>query len=287
MKPLQIAVASGKGGTGKTTIATSLALSLAEKYQVAYLDCDVEAPNGHLFLHPEFNTSTKAVIRIPRIDKNRCTLCGKCGEVCQFHALARVGKTIMVFPQLCHGCGSCTWNCPEHAIEEIPNPIGVLESGKAKQGFHYAHGTLTISEPMATPIIRQLKRLDKPTQTAISILDAPPGASCSVVETLRGSDFALLVTEPTPFGLHDLGQMQGIVDEMRIPAGVIINRDNGDYLPLLEYCTQHDLPVMLRVPFERRIAEGVARGQTLVEIYPEYRQCFLDLFDRINFSANQ
>lgn len=287
MKPIQIAVASGKGGTGKTTIATSLALSLAEKYHVAYLDCDVEAPNGHLFLHPEFNTSTEAVIRIPRIDKNRCTLCGKCVEVCQFHALAKVGKTIMVFPQLCHGCGSCTWNCPERAIEEIPNPIGVLESGKARQDFHYAHGTLTISEPMATPIIRQLKRLEIPPQTAISILDAPPGASCSVVETLRGSDFALLVTEPTPFGLHDLGQMQGIVEEMRIPAGVIINRENGDYLPLLEYCTKHHLPVMLRVPFERRIAEGVARGQTLVEIYPEYRQCFLDLFDSIAVLANQ
>jgi len=287
MKPIQIAVASGKGGTGKTTIATSLALSLAEKYHVAYLDCDVEAPNGHLFLHPEFNTSTEAVIRIPRIDKNRCTLCGKCVEVCQFHALAKVGKTIMVFPQLCHGCGSCTWNCPERAIEEIPNPIGVLESGKVRQDFHYAHGTLTISEPMATPIIRQLKRLEIPPQTAISILDAPPGASCSVVETLRGSDFALLVTEPTPFGLHDLGQMQGIIEEMRIPAGVIINRENGDYLPLLEYCTKHHLPVMLRVPFERRIAEGVARGQTLVEIYPEYRQCFLDLFDSIAVLANQ
>jgi len=286
MKPLQIAVASGKGGTGKTTIATSLALSLAAKHQVAYLDCDVEAPNGHLFLHPEFNTCAEAMIRIPGIDKNRCTLCGKCVEVCQFHALAKVGKTIMVFPQLCHGCGSCTWNCPEHAIEEIPNPIGVLESGKTARGFHFAQGTLTISEPMATPIIRQLKRMDKPHQTEISILDAPPGASCSVVETLRRSDFALLVTEPTPFGLHDLGQMQGIVEEMRIPAGVIINRENGDYLPLLEYCAKHHLPVMLRVPFERHIAEGVARGQTLVEIYPEYRQCFLDLFDRISVITN-
>lgn len=281
MKPVQIAVASGKGGTGKTTIATSLALSLANGYQVAYLDCDVEAPNGHLFLHPKFTTRSEAVIRIPRIDKNRCTLCAMCVEVCQFHALVKVGKTIMVFPQLCHGCGSCTWNCPENAIEEIPNPIGVLEFGITTHGIHFAQGMLTISEPMATPIIRQLKKKEQPPGIEINILDAPPGASCSVVETLRHSDFALLVTEPTPFGLHDLRQMQGIVGEMLIPAGVIINRENGDYLPLLDFCAEHHLPVMMHIPFDRRIAEGIARGQTLVEIFPEYQQRFLELFKQV------
>lgn len=281
MKPVQIAVASGKGGTGKTTIATSLALSLADRYKMVYLDCDVEAPNGHLFLRPEFTTQAEAVIRIPRIDKDLCTLCGKCVEVCQFHALVKVGKTIMVFPQLCHGCGSCTWNCPEHAITEIPNPIGLLESGIAMQGVHFSRGLLTISEPMATPIIRQLKRIEKPPRTEVSILDAPPGASCSVVETLRRSDFTLLVTEPTPFGLHDLGQMQGIVEEMGIPAGVIINREEDEYLPLMDYCREHNLPVLMRVPFDRHIAEGIARGQNLVEIYPEYRQRFMDLLDQI------
>ena len=215
---MQIAVASGKGGTGKTTVATSLALSLTDSHPVQFLDCDVEAPNGHIFLNPEINRQEPAVIRIPKIDPDRCSLCGKCVEVCQFHALAKVGKTILVFPQLCHGCGSCTWNCPEGAIEEIPNPIGMLESGLSIAGFPFSRGILTISEPMSTPIIRQLKRWESPSKGDTIILDAPPGASCSVVETLRRCDFALLVTEPTPFGLHDLKQMLGILRDMNIPA---------------------------------------------------------------------
>jgi len=267
---MRIAVASGKGGTGKTTIASSLALSLTEYCQIVYLDCDVEAPNGHLFLKPEFTWRREAVIRIPQINADRCTLCCRCVEVCQFNALAKVGKTIMVFPQLCHGCGSCTWNCPEGAIIEIPNPIGVLESGATPAGVHFSRGLLTISEPMSTPIIRQLKRLERPPDTTVVILDAPPGASCSVVETLRGCDYALLVTEPTPFGLHDLKQMQGIVEEMKIPAGVIINRVNGDYTEMDQYLAEKNLSILLRIPFDRRIAEGVARGKTLLDIYPEY-----------------
>lgn len=278
---MHIAVASGKGGTGKTTVATSLALSLVENGCVVYLDCDVEAPNGHLFLKPELTWRQDAVIRIPQINADRCTLCGKCVEVCQFHALAKVGKTIMVFPQLCHGCGSCAWNCPEGAIIEIPSPIGVLESGVTPAGIDFSHGLLTISEPMATPIIRQLKKLDQPPDTSVVILDAPPGASCSVVETLRGCDFALLVTEPTPFGLHDLKQMQGIIEEMKIPAGVIINRSNGDYTALEDYCNEKKLPVLLRIPFDRCIAEGIAKGKTLVEVYPEYRESLQVLFRSI------
>jgi len=280
---VQIAVASGKGGTGKTTVATSLAQSLVDRYKVAYLDCDVEAPNGHLFLRPEIVESSDAVILIPRIDKDKCTLCGKCVEVCQFHALAKVGKTIMVFPQLCHGCGSCTWNCPEHAIEEIPNPIGKLESGVTSHGVHFFHGVLTISEPMATPVIRQLKKQEKTRGYEVVILDAPPGASCSVVETLRGSDFALLVTEPTPFGLHDLGQMQGIVEEMRIPAGVIINRENGHYQPLVDFCEAYHLPVLMHIPFDRQIAEGIAQGKPLVEFAPNYVAEFQSVFDDLSF----
>jgi MinD superfamily P-loop ATPase len=282
---VQIAVASGKGGTGKTTVATSLALSLSDNYKVAFLDCDVEAPNGHLFLQPELTETSDAVIRIPHIDKDICSLCGTCVEVCQFHALAKVGKTIMVFPQLCHGCGSCTWNCPAHAIEEVPNPIGQMMRGSTPQGIHFGHGVLTISEPMATPIIRQLKRLEKNAGHEITILDAPPGASCSVVETLRGSDFAILVTEPTPFGLHDLGQMQGIVEDMNIPAGVIINRQNGSFQPLIDFCEEHHLPILMQIPFERRIAEGIAQGIPLVEIDPGYLTEFRAVYEKLSLMA--
>ena len=178
---MRIAVASGKGGTGKTTIATSLTLSLVVYGEVHYVDCDVEAPNGHIFLKPQITHQSNAVIRIPVINKDVCSLCGRCVEVCQFHALAKIGKTIMTFPQLCHGCGSCTINCPEHAIDELANPIGVIESGVTAHGLIFSQGRLNISEPMATPIIRQLKRTIS-ANDSIVVLDAPPGASCSVVE---------------------------------------------------------------------------------------------------------
>ena len=166
---MKIAIASGKGGTGKTTIATSLARSLVPLGEVWYVDCDVEAPNGHLFLKPDLPEQTQAVVRIPRIDKEKCTVCGRCVEVCMFNALAKVGKNILVFPQLCHGCGSCTWNCPEGAIAEVPNPIGVLESGKSGDGIHFARGVLTISEPMPTPVIRQLKKMTSPPENVVVI----------------------------------------------------------------------------------------------------------------------
>jgi MinD superfamily P-loop ATPase len=279
---VQIAIASGKGGTGKTTIAASFALSLDILGDVCYVDCDVEAPNGHLFLKPHIENQLQAVIRVPEIQEDRCSLCGKCVEICQFHALAKVGKSILVFPQLCHGCGSCTWNCPEKAIDEIPKPIGMLETGVTSGGICFSRGLLTISEPMPTPIIRQLKKLERPITDSVVILDAPPGASCSVVETLRGSDYILLVTEPTPFGLHDLKQMVGIVKEMDIPSGVIINRNLGIYEPLVDFCADNHLPVLMNIPYDRLIAEGVAKGRTLVEIYPEYIVSFQQVFKQIS-----
>lgn len=280
---MNLAVASGKGGTGKTTVATSLALSLIGSYQVKLIDCDVEAPNAHLFLHPVIEKNLPAVIQIPKINPVTCTVCGRCVEVCQFHALAKVGKVIMVFPQLCHGCGSCTWNCPEGAIEEIPNPIGVIEIGKTANGIHFSHGKLTISEPMATPIIRQLKKIDHfiKREDMITILDAPPGASCSVVETLRAVDFAVLVTEPTPFGMHDLKQILGILEELKIPSGVIINRKGIGDEELEGFLKEKQIPVLMKIPFEKEIAFGIAAGKTLIDIYPNYRKKFLEVFDQI------
>ena len=278
---MQIAVASGKGGTGKTTIATSLALSLASLAKVRYVDCDVEAPNGHLFLKPEFSESTPAVIRIPQIQTEKCTDCGRCVEVCEFHALAKVGKNILVFPQLCHGCGSCTWNCPENAIVEVPNPIGTIERGMTSENIEFFRGLLTISEPMPTPIIRQLKKKMQPQPNTINIYDAPPGASCSVVETLRGVDFALLVTEPTPFGLHDLKQMLGILSDMNIPSGVVINRDGIGDNSLEETLRKSNIPVLLRVPFDRALAENLAAGRTLIEVYPDYQDILRKVYQRI------
>lgn len=282
---MQIAVASGKGGTGKTTVATSLVLSLSQPSEnrtpVYLLDCDVEAPNAHLYLQPVITEQKEAAILLPQIDPAKCSACGRCVEVCQFHALALIGKKVLVFSQLCHGCGSCTLNCPENAITEVPNPIGMLESGQTETGIAFAQGILTISEPMPTPIIRQLKRwkIGKPEQ--IVILDAPPGASCSVVETVRGSDFVLLVTEPTPFGLHDLKQIVGIIRELNIPAGVVINRDEVGNGAVEAFCQAENLPVMMRIPFDRSLAEGLSAGSPLVDIQPVFKERFQTLFQQI------
>lgn len=279
---MKIAVASGKGGTGKTTIATSLAVSLSSVTNTRYLDCDVEAPNGHLFLDVDFLDDHKVNIQNPQIDPQLCSGCGKCVEVCQFHALAIIGKKVMVFPQLCHGCGGCTLNCPEGAILEIPHSIGEIKHGLSKRsGFEYFQGILTISEPMATPVIRQLKKQSDNQISGVVIYDAPPGASCSAVETLRNCDYALLVTEPSPFGLHDLRQIYKITKEMDIPAGLIINRDQGNFQPLDEFCSSNNLPILKRIPFDREIAEGISMGKLLIDIHPDYAVLFIDLFDEI------
>jgi MinD superfamily P-loop ATPase len=253
---MRIAVASGKGGTGKTTVATSLALSLSTRQPVLFLDCDVEAPNSHLYLQPSFLAQKEAVILLPQIDATKCSACGKCVEVCQFHALALIGKKVLVFPQLCHGCGTCTLNCPENAISEKPNPIGALETGQTDTGIDFARGVLSISEPMSTPIIRQLKRWKQGVPDQITILDAPPGASCSVVETVRGSDFVLLVTEPTPLGLlHDLNRCPAFYENEH-SAG--LSQTATEWRQLVKACfckTRKYYRSLLRIPFVARLAE--------------------------------
>ena len=275
---MRIAVASGKGGTGKTTVAVSLALSLQEREAerhgagapLLFVDCDVEAPDAHLFLHPELQERVSATVPVPRIDAGRCTLCGDCVEVCRFNAMALLGDEVRLFPELCHGCGSCRLICSPGAIEEEVREIGTLESGWA-HGIRFAQGTVNVGEPLAVPVIRQLKEWVSPGPGHLTILDSPPGTSCPMVETVTESDFVLLVTEPTPAGLHDLELAEEVLREMKIPAGVIVNRDGTGYEKLEESCATRGLPVLLRIPFDRGIAEGLARGETLVGIRPEYR----------------
>jgi MinD superfamily P-loop ATPase len=288
---MRIAVASGKGGTGKTTVATSLALCLAaDRAQTQpaarpdpplFLDCDVEAPNAHLFLKPAFERRQEVGLLIPRVDEARCTHCGKCAEVCQYHAIAVLGKRVLVFPQLCHGCGSCTLICPEHAISEVSDVMGVLESGMAHSGIHFARGVMNVGEPMATPIIRQLKRWAAPKPDQIVILDVSPGTSCPVVESVRGADFLLLVTEPTPFGLHDLKLAAQVGRELNLPMGIVVNRDGIGDGGVDDFCETAGLPILMRIPFDRAIAEGIAQGRTLAEIRPEYLTLFQKMFLQI------
>jgi MinD superfamily P-loop ATPase len=269
-----LTVASGKGGTGKTMVATSLALSLTTanlKEPPLFMDCDVEAPNAHLFLHPAITERQEVGLLIPAVDEAKCTHCGKCAEVCQYHAIAVLGQKTLVFPQLCHGCGSCTAMCPEKAITETADRLGVIERGPADAGITFARGVLDVGKPMAVPVIRQLKKWAVPPPGQVVIRDAPPGTSCPVVETARGSNYLLLVTEPTPFGLHDLKLAVQVASQLGIPVGVVINRENSHYPVLDEFCTKNNLPVLLRIPFERAIAEGTAQGKTLIDIHPEYQ----------------
>jgi MinD superfamily P-loop ATPase len=285
---MHIAVASGKGGTGKTTVATSLALSLADGGGAPppiFLDCDVEAPNAHLFLEPRLEQRRSVEILLPLVDEGRCTFCGKCAEVCQYHAIAVLGEKTLVFPQLCHGCGSCTAVCPESAISETPGPIGVVERGPARAGIDFLRGLLDIGQPMAVPVIRQLKSWVLPAPGQHVIIDCPPGASCPVVAALREADFLLLVTEPTPFGLHDLRQAAVIADELDLSAGVIVNRSGRPFPELDSFCHAKDLPILLRIPFEREIAAGIAQGRTLIEVQPEYSRTFQELFQQIESRA--
>jgi MinD superfamily P-loop ATPase len=284
---MRIVVASGKGGTGKTTIATSLALALTDR-PVLLLDCDVEAPNAHLVLSPQLTVREDVSQLIPSVIEARCTGCGRCAEVCRFHAIAVLRGRVLVFPELCHSCGSCVSNCPEAALDEQPKVIGVLEAGLVPNGPAFARGVLNVGEPMAGPLIRRLKSWVFPRQVAagpaadlVEILDAPPGTSCPVVETLRGGDFALLVSEPTPFGLHDLRLVVEVVRELALPAGVIINRDmpnNGD---LERFCRELDLPILMRIPLDRGIGSALASGQSLVAVRPEYGEALRGVFAHI------
>jgi MinD superfamily P-loop ATPase len=286
---MRVTVASGKGGTGKTTVATSLSLSLALDREGAgptrepplFLDCDVEAPNAHLFLAPELTRREQVAVLIPDVDETRCTYCGRCAEACQYHAIAVLGKKVLVFPQLCHGCGCCHRQCPEGAIRETPSAIGVLEGGSARAGITFGRGVLNVGEPMAGPVIRKLKRWLEPRDHQVVILDAPPGTACPVVEAIRGATYLILVTEPTPFGLHDLKLAVQLARQSGIESGVIINRDGVGDGGVEALCLAEGLPILMRIPHERAIAEGTARGVALVDIHPEYIPAFRKLFERV------
>jgi len=281
---MKIAIASGKGGTGKTTISTNLALFVSEgSDKVVYLDCDVEEPNGHLFLNPVLNEKTSSSIPVPVIDESKCNACGECVRFCEYKALVRLGKTVMVFPELCHGCGGCTLVCPNHAIQEQPREIGFIELGNSgKIGF--VHGRLNIGEAMSPPLIRGVLRQIHGDE--VNIIDAPPGTSCPVIASIRDADFVVLVTEPTPFGLNDLGLALDMVGELGIPHGVVVNRAENDNRDAESFCEKRHVEILSKIPDDRRIAECYSKGEMILKGVPDVKKNFEELWKAIRKRVN-
>jgi len=272
---MRIAIASGKGGTGKTTLATNLAQVIAEEgVPAAYLDCDVEEPNGHIFLKPEIERSRRVSIPVPEVDESKCTFCRACSQACRFSAILAMKNKVLTFPNLCHGCGGCTLACQENAIREVPRPMGAVQAGRAGK-VAFAQGLLDVGEAMAPPVIREV--LKEAPKEGVVIVDAPPGTSCPVIESVKGADVAILITEPTPFGLHDLKLAVGMVRTLGIPFGVAVNRVGVGDREVFSYCQSEGIPVFLEIPDDRRIAESYSRGVLAVEALPELRALFLDL----------
>lgn len=275
---MKLAIASGKGGTGKTTVSVGLALSAESA--VTYLDCDVEEPNGKLFLQPEVESSQNVSVPVPVVNRNRCTGCGDCADICQFNAIVTQGEYAMVFPELCHSCGGCVYVCPERAITEEMHPIGLLNSGQAGN-VRYVEGLLNVGVSMATPVIDAVKDY---VSDGVTIIDSPPGTSCSMVSTVRDADFVLLVTEPTPFGLHDLKIAVKTLEELKRPFAVIINRFEETDNCVDRFCADEGIAVLLRIPDNRKVAEAYSRGESLLSALPELKDEFSQLLSAIKLA---
>jgi len=272
---MRVAVASGKGGTGKTSVAVNIAISIGN---IQFLDCDVEEPNAHLLLHPKISRTEPVYILVPVINEELCDHCGKCSEFCQYNALFVSKKKVSFFPELCHSCGGCTIICPTEAIKEEKRKIGILKFGST-DNIEIVYGELDVGEPVAVPLITEVKKQIETDRTVI--IDSPPGTSCPVTETVKGSDFCILVTEPTPFGLHDLKIMVQVLEPMGISFGVVVNRAGLGDKKVYEYCEEKKIPIMLEIPYQRKIAELYSRGIPLSSEILGWKEKFEKLFKEV------
>ena len=276
---MKIAVASGKGGTGKSTVSTNLAYFLSKIYKdVALLDCDVEEPNCHIFMKPDLNYSEKVFVPVPKINTEKCIACGKCAEVCQYNSLAFVKGKVLVFGELCHGCGSCKLTCPVGAIEETGREVGVVEAGYA-QGFNFIHGKSRIGEAMSPPLIKAVKKYGNEQNFKLQILDCPPGTSCPVIAAVNGADFVIMVTEPTPFGLYDLKLAVDVIRKIGLPFGVVINRSGENNSLIEDWAKEENIKILTKIPDDRRVAECYSKGDIILRAMPEFKEYFEPLVD--------
>lgn len=279
---MKIAVASGKGGTGKTTVSVNLARVFPGDVMLA--DCDVEEPNAHLFLKTSGHAEKIIGIPVPEVNEDLCNSCGACAKICQFSAIVTFGTTPLVFPEMCHGCGGCTLVCPTKAISEQNRRIGVIETSQT-DNIKLITGRLDVSVALAPPLVRAVKNTLP--VNASAILDAPPGTSCPVIAAIRDSDFVLLVTEPTPFGLHDLSLAVDMVRELRIAFGVLVNRMGSGDNRVHEFCQKENIPILMEIPDDRQIAENYSRGILMVDALPQYRERFENLLEKMTNSQKK
>ncbi len=272
---LIVAVASGKGGTGKTSLTVNLALSLG---RVQVLDCDVEEPNAQILLQPNQTKTEPVYTAVPKVDEALCTYCGDCSKFCRYNALLTLKDKIMIFPELCHSCGGCILVCPKKALFEEKHQIGTLHYATA-DNINVVWGELTVGKPLAVPIIKAVKQqIDK---TRDVIVDSPPGTSCSFVETVRGCDFCLLVTEPTPFGLYDLQIAVDVLRKIGIPFGVVVNRAGVGDCKVYDYCAKQNIRILMEIPYDRKIAELYSQGIPFSKEIPGWTEKFCFLYQKI------
>ncbi|MDD4569172.1 MAG: ATP-binding protein [Tepidanaerobacteraceae bacterium] len=276
---MKIGILSGKGGTGKTTVSASLA-ALVPSCQ--YIDCDVEEPNGAIFLKPELKERSPVKVLVPEIDMTKCNLCGHCAKACQFNAIAVVKDNVLVFPEICHHCGACKIACPNNAIKEVERTIGVVE---ANEDGTFVQGKLDVGEPISIPILTELKKRIK--KNTFVILDSPPGASCTVVNSIEGCDYCVLITEPTPFGLHDIKIAVQLVRKMEIPFGVVLNKASNDNRLIHDFCQNEGIEILMEIPFSRKIAEGYSKGILPVENNEMWKEKFTKLYEKIERGARK
>ena len=270
-----VTVASGKGGTGKTTLAVNLALSLEN---VQLLDCDVEEPNSHILLRPIIKATEPVCTKVPVVSEELCNYCGKCSKFCAYNALFVAPKTVMVFPELCHSCGGCALVCPKNAITETERQIGVIKKGEA-DGVEIVYGELNVGEAMAVPLIKAVKNQIKNNKNVV--IDAPPGTACSLVASVHKTDYCILVTEPTPFGLHDLKITVQVLKDLEVPMGVVVNRAGLGDRKVYDYCKKENIPLLMEIPFSKKIAELYSRGVPFVVEMPDWKEKFMEVRDKI------
>lgn len=282
---MQIAIASGKGGTGKTTISVTLASYLAERCNhVQLVDCDVEEPNSNLFFKAPIEKEEIVYSFIPVVDEEKCNGCGKCGEICEFSSIVLINKSPLVFPDMCHSCGGCMLVCPTEAIEEKKKEIGIIEYG-TKDNITYIGGRLNVGQVMSPPLIKEVK--GKINEDIMSIIDSPPGTSCPVIESLHDADYVILVTEPTPFGLNDLQLAVNMVREIGLNFGIVINRSDVGDNRVVDYCREENIDLIASIPESREVAEKYSTGEFIEYFVEKYSDELGKIFSSVDIVSSK